>query len=323
MNDPPPTLYRLLPASLRRALRGAVRPYLDPLFGEYLSRSPHVDGRHLPIDPLRDKYVVPKSPRSDPSSPDGLPVPPRELWWDYTPDAARYLEIGRLNVAKMREILGTHGGDLRRGDRVLDFGCGAGPQTRCLVGHARDGEVWGVDISAPHVNWCIHHLPAELRFATTTEAPHLPFEDRYFDLVFCGSVFSHIGEIAAAWVLELARVIRPGGRLYLTINTKQSMYAYLERWPDLEFSRSACAHLSEGEIKSDFSVAVFGRGPWRHVVYDVATFQQMAAPVFETVGVVRNAYTYQTALVLVRRDTARGADETSGAGASRASSAAG
>lgn len=311
MPDAKPLLFRVIPHPLRRAIRRAIRPYVDRLLSEFASASPNLDARHFPINPFGQAYVLPKATRSDPASPDGMPIPPRDLWWDYAATAEKYLAIGRGNVTRMRVILRRHGRDLKPGDRVLDFGCAAGPQTRCLADLARGdaaakgGEVWGVDISAACIQWCVHHLPEELRFATTSTMPHLPFEDRYFDAVFCGSVFSHIGELAEAWLLELARIVRPGGTVYLTMNTKKSMLRYLKDMPDLEFSRRVEALLTPEQIASDFSAAEVGRGIWLHSVFDIATFKRKCAMMFHVVDVVRNAYSFQIGLVLDRKETGR------------------
>ena len=59
-------------------------------------------------------------------------------------------------------------------------------------------------------------------FATVTTAPHLPFEDKYFDVIYCGSVFTHMDDLADAWLLELKRITRPSGRTYITIHDKHS-----------------------------------------------------------------------------------------------------
>jgi SAM-dependent methyltransferase len=75
-----------------------------------------------------------------------------------------------------------------------------------------------VDISAAHIEWCQRHLTPPMFFATTTTAPHLPFEDGAFDLVYGGSLFTHISDLADAWFLEVRRVLRPGGHAYLTIH---------------------------------------------------------------------------------------------------------
>ena len=54
-------------------------------------------------------------------------------------------------------------------------------------------------------------------------SPHLPFEDRSFGLVYCGSLFTHIDDLAEAWLAELHRVLRPGGRLYFSIHDQHSV----------------------------------------------------------------------------------------------------
>jgi SAM-dependent methyltransferase len=305
MSHDRPWLIRMLPEPLRRLIRHAINPYFDRAVYQSVTQTAVIDGRHLPIRPLDEAVVVSKAVREDLASPDGMPIPPRNLWWDYADTAERYLEIGRINIRKMREILAPHGADLRPGLRILDFGCAAGPQIRCLRDFAASGEVWGVDISAEHVGWCVQHLPETFRFAVTTTAPHLPFEDRYFDLIYCGSVFSHIGEMTAAWLLELARIIRPGGSLYLTINTKQSMHAYLNRWPQLEFSRRVRELLTDEQIGSDFSYAEVGRGPWLHSIHDIGSFRRMCEAAFDVTAVVRNVYSFQTALLLRRREPTR------------------
>jgi ubiquinone/menaquinone biosynthesis C-methylase UbiE len=88
---------------------------------------------------------------------------------------------------------------------------------------APKAELWGVDISAQHVQWCVNNLTPPMHFATTTTIPHLPFEDRYFDLVFCGSVFTHIEDMQQSWLLELGRVLRPLGKLFMTIHDEHTV----------------------------------------------------------------------------------------------------
>jgi FkbM family methyltransferase len=87
---------------------------------------------------------------------------------------------------------------------------------RWLGDFATAGEVWGVDISATHIHWCNRHLAPPFRFAVTTLVPTLPFPDRHFDLIYAGSVFTHVEDLADAWLLELKRLLKPGGVGFLT-----------------------------------------------------------------------------------------------------------
>ena len=148
----------------------------------------------------------------------GLSIPPRRLWFGYAETEQRYLEVGRYSVDSMTKGMQETGFSVNDCTRVLDFGCAAGRMVRWLKDVAEKGEVWGVDVSADHIAWCTQNLSPPFNFATTTEIPHLPFEDRYFDFIYAASVFTHIDDLAAAWLQELRRILRPGGRLYATIH---------------------------------------------------------------------------------------------------------
>jgi ubiquinone/menaquinone biosynthesis C-methylase UbiE len=78
---------------------------------------------------------------------------------------------------------------------------------RWLAGLAEEMEIWGVDINARHIVWCQENLIPPFNFATVTIEPHLPFKDEYFDLIYCGSVFTHIDDLAYTWLLELKRIM--------------------------------------------------------------------------------------------------------------------
>jgi SAM-dependent methyltransferase len=59
------------------------------------------------------------------------------------------------------------------------------------------------------------YVPRERRPAFVKgDAVHLPFESRAFDFVFCASLIEHVPD-AAALLVELYRVLRPGGRCYV------------------------------------------------------------------------------------------------------------
>ena len=66
-------------------------------------------------------------------------------------------------------------------------------------------------------------LGAAFSLLVNTILPYLPFEDRYFDVIYAGSVFTHIDDFAQTWFLELRRVLRAGGTLYVTIHDRHSI----------------------------------------------------------------------------------------------------
>jgi SAM-dependent methyltransferase len=106
--------------------------------------------------------------------------------------------------------------------RALDAACGTGRHARRLaeLGHA----VTGVDLTPEMLARARAHTPpagaagpagaGTLTFAEA-DLRALPFADGAFDLVVCGLALSHLDDLAA--VGELARVLRPGGRLVVSV----------------------------------------------------------------------------------------------------------
>ena len=89
------------------------------------------------------------------------------------------------------------------GARVLDFGCGAGRVLRHLIEDVGDdGELHGVDIDRPSIDWLQANASPPLHAATCGELPSLPYPDEHFDLVYAMSVFTHLTEHWAGWLLQ-------------------------------------------------------------------------------------------------------------------------
>lgn len=103
------------------------------------------------------------------------------------------------------------------GASVLDFGCGAGRTLRHFLAEAATAEIVGCDIDGPSVEWVTEHLcPPLARAVRSDPEPPLPFDDGSFDLVYAVSVFTHLSSSWAAWLLELRRILVPGGLLVAT-----------------------------------------------------------------------------------------------------------
>lgn len=296
-SDAPPTDHtvpaakraaRRLPPRVRHWLRRkakALRPDRAPTFQELA---------YIPYKPRKD-YVLP--PRSRDAAGGELPIPPRELWLGYN-----YPAHGKAHVAAMMEIVEASGFSPAAGDRILDLGCGAGRMIRHLQHLASKCEIWGTDISAEHIFWCRRNLSPPFRFATTTKVPHLPFEDRSFGFIYCGSLFTHIDDLADAWLLELHRILRPDGRLYVTVHDKHTMRLF----EDSIHSKAAIVR----EIRSSptfqgakdlFGMFTVGRDDQSQVFYDDDYLRDMFGQSFEILSVNQEAYFYQTAYLLKRK----------------------
>jgi SAM-dependent methyltransferase len=149
------------------------------------------------------------------------PTPPIQLR-EYGESARHHLESGRRDVAAMLSALEECSFDWAGARRVLEFGCANGRMIRHLEEHAESREIWGVDIQADKIVWAMENLSPPFNFAVTTTVPHLPFPDNHFDLVFAGSIFTHLGELHVAWLLELARITSNHGMLYLTFHDENA-----------------------------------------------------------------------------------------------------
>lgn len=230
-----------------------------------------------------------------------LPVPPRELWLGYGHDEQSYVESGREDVVRMFATISRSAPGFEPSARpVLDLGCGGGRMIRHLVDCAARTEVWGLDLSAPHINWLKTHLNPPFRFALNTTVPHLPFADGYFGMIYCGSVFTHIDDFAESWFLEIRRVLGQGGILYCTLHDEHTLQALAEQ-PHHPLAHSLKDHslLKPGIEPAD--ITIIGQDATSNVFYRARYLRAFLDGLFEILAVNPQGYGYQTAWVMRKR----------------------
>jgi SAM-dependent methyltransferase len=213
-----------------------------------------------------------------------------------------YLRSGQNDVNAMRRLLAKDGVTLGTAP-ILEFGCAAGRMLRHLEAEARTTEVWGVDLHSAAIHWAQAHLSPPFHFFTNTTAPHLPFEDNSFGLVFAGSVWTHIGELDDAWLLEIRRILRPGGRLYLTVSDENTLAEIKRLSPDHASNRHV-ADLDEatGMLAKDWVAFVTRTTPWmQRVVYRRDAWLARVRQWMDVRAAVPNAYGWQTGVLLAKR----------------------
>jgi SAM-dependent methyltransferase len=121
------------------------------------------------------------------------------------------------------DALAETGFDLSPGVVGLDFGCSSGRVVRILAAAYPELEWHGCDPLGEAIDWARANLP-EISFERSPEHPPMDYGDETFDLVFAISVWSHFGRGAGlAWLDEMRRVLRPGGRLLVTTHGVQSL----------------------------------------------------------------------------------------------------
>lgn len=146
---------------------------------------------------------------------------------------------------------------VRSGDRVLDVACGTG--NAAIRAAEAGGRVVGVDLT-PALFEAGQDLAAEAGVEVEWiegDAEALPFDEESFDVVLStfGCMFAPRHEVAAR---ELARVLRPGGRMGLCSWTPQSSIADLMRAmmrylpPESDFAQPPPLWGTEGHVRDLF-----------------------------------------------------------------------
>lgn len=121
-----------------------------------------------------------------------------------------------------------------------------------------------------------------------TKPYRLPVKSRTQDVVITGQVFEHIPFFWAS-LLEVARVLRPGGYLFLTVPSRGHVHSHYDCWryyPDSMRAMAAFAALELCEAHTDFPPMGDNR---RH---DYAGIDAEKHYWGDTVGVFRKPSTY-------------------------------
>ncbi|GAA1687955.1 class I SAM-dependent methyltransferase [Nonomuraea maheshkhaliensis] len=123
-------------------------------------------------------------------------------------------ESNLLNAYYERPAMLELAGDVA-GRRILDAGCGAGP----LFAELRDrgAVVTGVDASAGMLELARKRLGADADLLVADLAGPLPFPDEAFDDVVASLVLHYLEDWAPT-LAELRRVLKPGGRLLVSVD---------------------------------------------------------------------------------------------------------
>ncbi|MEN3282314.1 MAG: hypothetical protein V7607_3454 [Solirubrobacteraceae bacterium] len=154
-------------------------------------------------------------------SPDWLAGGP---WQDVNP---RGIDVNLRSGPQMREyvaIANRIAAD--RPGRVLDWGCGWGQMTDLLSRRGVEVEAYDVnpEVSEPTRRPLEHFQPHTALVWGDERA--LPYDDASFDAALSCGVLEHVVDPDAS-LDELARVLRPGGTLY--VYKLPNRFSYLER----------------------------------------------------------------------------------------------
>ena len=123
-------------------------------------------------------------------------------------------ETGLFNAHYARPAMLRLAGDVS-GRRILDAGCGSGPLAAALRDAGAD--VSGFDVSAAMVDLARKRLGEDADLHVADLGAPLPFADDEFDDVVASLVLHYLEDWSGP-LAELHRVLKPGGRLLLSVN---------------------------------------------------------------------------------------------------------
>lgn len=127
-----------------------------------------------------------------------------------------YQEAARF-VTQAERWAQQHSPALHDSSAVLDFGIGWGRISRMLLTRVPPTRLFGLDVDAEMIALVQATLPG-INALTVDPMPPSALRTALVEHAFAFSVFSHLAEAAhRAWAEELARVVIPGGLVFVTV----------------------------------------------------------------------------------------------------------
>lgn len=161
---------------------------------------------------------------------------------DFNVACHNYFTIGYNGFSIVKQFANALYGEGKFDGQILDFASGYGRVTRFLAAYYGANHITTSDIKNEAVEFQKQHLKVR-GFTSVYEPATLAVEDR-FDIIFVGSLFSHLNEtLFAQWLDKLLSLLTPTGHLLFTVHDQtlhptlqQSDFQFVENNEDEKFN---------------------------------------------------------------------------------------
>lgn len=110
----------------------------------------------------------------------------------------------------------------RNRNKVLDVGCASGWFISEIARHFPGYKFFGIDIYEKAIKQAENYYP-EI-FFLCADAHHLPFSDKFFDIVICVNVLEHVLDPQQI-LKEMKRVVKPKGMVIVGMDSENLLFS--------------------------------------------------------------------------------------------------
>lgn len=219
---------------------------------------------------------------------------------------------------KCLEIAAQCGRPPKEGDALIDFGAGWGRICRAFMRDFAASRIYAVEPYDFIIEARKHN--AMINFVKSDPHPPLLFKDGFADFLVSYSIFTHLTEARLReWIVEFARVVKPGGLVFLTILGTHFLkgmidaHHALEKGETVDFWRKLIAErLPRNDIPAVIDKIEKGgffflpdpranTSDYAEAFVTARWFEANAAHLFDVVGYIADGSTAQDIIALRRR----------------------
>lgn len=146
--------------------------------------------------------------------------------------AATYDSVAQLQRDVGAELLLTLPDNLPENARILDLGSGTGFFTRQLVQAYPDAQVIGLDIAEGMLQFARNTVSDSIHWLCG-DAENLPLADNSIDLIFSSLAIQWCNNLSQL-MAELARVLKPGGRVCIATLGPATLHELKTAWQQVD-----------------------------------------------------------------------------------------